>query len=305
MKKGSLSVRILLGTGLLIAGSASPVYAADPTFTGITAGPAGPVTQVDPAIPAGYAELKASQLAAVESGQLSVAGLRAKKTGSGAGLVAQAHATPLTAICVNGYPCVWSFPDPGLHQMRTYYCVVAFVQSVAKWDLDGSYITMGTGSQLGGQDVIYGALGSNTVNIDVRGLSWINTQFRNRSYGFSYVAVKPTSAYTFMNYVRADVYAFAEMNYVRVNLGSGSYGKWVSGGLHATGSTGYNDTAGTATSYDPYALRNGDGTCAQPSSGHNPSYSSSQTLGCTWTMPQANYFFAMDTSGAGTNPVWY
>jgi hypothetical protein len=241
--------------------------------------------------------LKASQLAAVEAGQLSAAGLRATKTGSGSGLVAQTQVTPLVAFC-GSYPCVWSFPNPGLHQMRNYYCVVAFVQSVAKWDLSSSYLTMGTGSQLGGQDVIYQALGSNTVNIDVRGLSWINTQFNNHSYSFYYVAVKPTST-SFMNYIRFDIYSYVEMNYVRVNLSSGSYGGWSSGGLHATGSTGYNDTAGTVTSYDPYALRNSNGTC------RNTSYSSSQTLGCTWTMLQNRYYYAMDQSGAGTLPVWF
>jgi hypothetical protein len=183
--------------------------------------------------------------------------------------------------------------------MRTYYCVVAFVQSVAAWDLSSSYTKMGTSSQRGGQDVIYAALGSNTVNIDVRGLSWINTQFSNHSYSFYYVARYPSSVSDFMSYVRYDIYLYYEMNYVRVNLSSGYYGGWTSGGLHATGSTGYNDTASTVTSYDPYALRNSNGTC------RNTSYSSSQTLGCTWTMPQTNYYYAMDTSGAGTLPVWY
>lgn len=102
-----------------------------------------------------------------------------------------------------------------------------------------------------------------------------------------------------MNYVRSDIYSFVEMNYVRVNLSYGYYGGFSSGGLHATGSIGYNDSSGTVTSYDPWSLRGSSDACT------STSYSYSQTLGCSWTMPQTNYFLAMDRSGAGTNPVWW
>jgi hypothetical protein len=135
----------------------------------------------------------------------------------------------------------------------------------------------------------------------VRGLAWINTQFSNHSYSFYYVARKPTSVSDFMSLVRIDIYLYVEMDFVRVNLSSGYYGDWRSGGFHATGSTGYNDTAGTVTSYDPYSLRSSNGTCSSPSYG-DPT---KQTLGCTWTMRQAYYYYAMDKSSGGGLPVWY
>ena len=305
MKKGNCFwLGFLLGTALLVATSASPVFAGDPTFTGITAAPSGQLTQVDPAIPAGYAQQKAAELAAIDSGQLSPAGLAATKTGSGSGVAAQTQAAPLVATCVNGYPCVWYFTSPGLHQMTTIYCVVAFVQSVGRWDLSSWYLDMGTGEQLLAQNQIYAALGSNTINIDTRALPWINTQFSNYSYRFRYDPINPTSEPTFMNYIRMDIYTFVEMNYVRVNLSSGDYGGWKSGGLHATGSTGYNDNTGLVTSYDPYSTRNTDGTCKSTSYGGSGS-GAGPYWGCTWTMLQTNYYLAMDTSGGSDYPLWY
>jgi hypothetical protein len=224
--------------------------------------------------------------------------VRATKTGTGYLVSAQLAVTPL-ATCVDGYPCSSGFQNPGLHEMRNTYCVVAFVQSTATWDLSSSYLTMGTGSQKGGQDKIYAALGSNTINIDVRALSWMNSQFKSKSYSFMYIPQYPKTATAFMALIRADIAHYTEMSYVRVALSSGAYGGWKKGGLHATGSTGYDDSAGRVTSYDPFALTSSNGTCS------GTSYSSTQTKGCTWSMPQANYFVAMDRSGAGTLPVWW
>lgn len=305
-----LGLRAMVCAVALVAGVASPTYAADPTlsdgasasFTGISVVPGGQSAQVDSGIPAGYAQLKASQVASFEAGRNPAKSLAGVKTGSGSKtLLLQATVSPMASTCVGTYPCAAGFTSwlPSLHQMRTIYCVVAFAQTVANWDLATGYKTMGTGSQLGGQDVIYQALGSNTINIDKRALTWINQQFANYGYGFRYVALYPTSTAAFMSLVRADVVLYVETNYVRVNLSYGRYGGFSSGGLHATGTTAYDDNNGLVTSWDPWSLRNTDGTC------QSTYYSSSQTSGCVWKMTQANYFLAMDRSGAGTLPVWF
>lgn len=306
----SLGLRAMVCAVVLVAGGNSPTFAADLTasdgasanFTGISVVPRGQRAQIDPGIPAGYAQLKAAQVASFEAGQIPAKSLARVKTGSGSKtLLLQATISPMVSTCVGTYPCAAGFTSvfPSLHQMRMTYCVVAFSQTVASWDLSTSYRTMG-GSQRAAQDAIYQALGSSTINIDKRALTWINQQFTRYGYGFSYVAEYPTSTADFMRMVRADVVLYVETNYVRVDLSSGRYGGFSTGGLHATGTTAYDDNNGIVTSFDPWSLRNNtNGIC------QSTYYDKNQTSGCVWTMTQANYFLAMDRSGAGTLPVWY
>jgi hypothetical protein len=306
--------------GILLAVTlGSPVYAADPnstgayTGTGVAVGSGGSAVSVPTGIPAGYAERKASQFAEFAAGRpASQPIVRPVKRGVGAtgsGTTTPPGIQPAVSCPVGGYPCYFTIVTwfPSLHQMRTYYCVVAFVQTVAYWDLGSSFLTMGTGSQLGGQDWLYNnALygGDHGPGVwDPNALNWINSQFSSRGYGFYYLPVLPGDTPSFMSYVRFDMYYYhpdAETNYVRVALSSGEYGGWTSGGLHATGTEGYSDNTGTVLSYDPYDTRNSDGTCTQ-----SISYSYSQTSGCYWNMPQSNYFYAMDTGSNGTLPLWY
>jgi hypothetical protein len=306
----------VVGSSLTISG----VAAADPTSlsgststytgTGVAVVPGGSATDVATGIPTGYAELKASQFAAFVAGKTPAQAIvPPTKRGSGAiDFGAGTLVNPMATTCVGGYPCVVSITAylPSKHEMRTYYCVVAFIQTVAVWDINTSYLTMGTGSELGGQDVLYGQMngGSNGPGVwDPYALSWINSKFSSIGYGFYYLPVAPNSTYLLMNYIRFDLQHLVpdrETNYVRVYLSNGGYGGWQSGGFHATGSAGYNDTTGTVTSYDPWSYHlSGSSTC------YSTYYSSSQPDGCFWTMPQANYFQAMDTSGNGTLPVWY
>jgi hypothetical protein len=311
-----------VGAALLVAVVAScmsiaSVAAADPnsagstsiyTGTGEAVVPGGTAVSVDAGVPAGYAQLKASQFAAFVAGKpLRI--VSPTKLGSGAMTTSEgALVQPMSSTCVNGYPCVVSITSylPTMHEMRTYYCVVAFIQTVAVWDINTSYRTMGTGSELGAQDVLYGQMngGSHGPGVwDPDAKNWINSKFSSTGYNFYYLPVFPVSTSYFMYYLRFDLYGLypdQETNYVRVLLSNGGYGGWTSGGLHATGSAGYNDTTGTVTSYDPWSYHlSGSSSC------YSTYWSSSQTDGCFWTMAQANYFQAMDTSGNGTYPVWF
>ncbi len=295
----------------------SSVAAADPNAsganiasyagTGVAVGPGG-LTNVGDGIPAGYAELKASQFASFVAGKTPAqVVVHPIKRGSGATDVGpRTDVHPMSACGL--YPCAVSITGylPTKHEMRTYYCVVAFIQTVAVWDINTSYLTMGTGSELGGQDVLYGQMygGDHGLGVwDPHALSWMNSKFSSIGYGFYYVDVWPADSSDLMQYIRFDLAALVpdrETNYVRVYLSNGGYGGWQSGGFHATGSAGYDDLAGTVTSYDPWSYHvSGSSSC------YSTYYSSSQLDGCFWTMPRANYFQAMDTSGNGTNPVWY
>lgn len=74
--------------------------------------------------------------------------------------------------------------------------------------------------------------------------------------------------------------------------------------LHATGTTGYNDTAVTVSSYDPLAAgpNKVGGVCT------SSSYSSTADWACQWTLTQANYYLAIDRSTSisdATNPLWW
>jgi hypothetical protein len=288
------------------AAAKQPLASGDPTAsggTGVAVWP-GVAPTVATGIPAGYAELKASQVAALAAGKApghSVERGNKKGTGQASAIV---NAT-LGSTCYGNYPCAYSIVGwfPAYHQMQPYYCVVAFVQSVAAWDISPYYQTMGTGSQLGAQNLIYSQMNGGRFGpgvYDPYALSWINARFSAAHYSFFYVPVWPTSTSAFMSYVRLDLATFVESNYVRVNLAYGQYGGYGSGGLHATGTLAYNDSAGTITSYDPFASRNSDGSCG------STYYSYSQTKGCYWTMSQSRYYLAMDKgSGDGTSPVWY
>jgi len=289
--------------GVLVgpAAAKSPGSPGAPT-TGVAVPSGGKPATIATGVPAGYAALKASQLAAVAAGKSPAqAVVHGNKMGPNPMTV-----TPnLGSACVGSFPCAFSILNsfPNLHEMQPYFCVVAWVQSVAVWDLGSYYLTMGTGSQLGGQNVLYSQLNGGIYGLgvyDPYALSWINSKFSSAGYPFYYVAVKPSTIASFMYDVRFDLAWYYETNYVRVNLAYGYYGGFGSGGLHATGTLAYSDTAGTVTSYDPYSLRSSDGSCA------NTSYSYSQTKGCSWTMSQTRYFLAMDTgSNDGTSPVWY
>lgn len=68
---------------------------------------------------------------------------------------------------------------------------------------------------------------------------------------------------------------------------------------HATMAVGYNDSAGTIRSYDPYASPSGS-SCTAPSSTLN-------NWGCNWTIPTGRYYTALDKAldDGQTAPVWY
>jgi hypothetical protein len=266
---------------------------------------------VDTGIPAGYATLKASQFTSFVAGKPVQAIVHPTKRGSGVSDVGSGTLiSPMTSTCVGTFPCVVSIVSylPSQHELRQYYCVVAFIQTIAVWDFGTSYLTMGTGTQLGGQDVLYGQMhgGSNGLGVyDPWALSWINSKFSSIKYMFYYVPVSPSSTGSLMSYIRFDLAAYApdrESNYVRVDLENGGYGGFSGGGgvrLHSTGSAGYDDLNGTVTSYDPWSHRSSNGMC------DSTYWSSSQPAGCFWTMAPANYFQAMDRTGNGTSPVWY
>ncbi len=280
---------------------------------------------MDIGVPAGYAQLKQAQLTAMAAGKLPVQSVvRATKTGAGAAQ-STTSAGPMVATCNGTYPCVLSLPFPGFHQKTQYYCLVAFVQSVAFWDLSNSYMTMATGTIRGAQDKIYGTNLSNGIRAffpddaelghiganDYKALAWINGQFSSHSgYTFRYVAVKPIDVSSFMWYVRYDVDLYAEVNYVRVDLSTYAY-RWGQSvdkhgnhPLHATAASGYDDNAGTVISYDPFAYgpNRVGGSCT------SASYSNVADWGCVWTITQVNYFRAMDRSASlndATASVWY
>ena len=196
-------------------------------------------------------------------------------------------------------------------------CVVAFVQSVAAWDLSSSYKYWGGASSVrGAQDNLYngplkgGSTGSPGV-VDTNALSWVNAQFSSHSYGFYYLGGWPSNSGGFMNLVRMDTYGYDEVNYVRVDLSSYNYA-WGQGvdakgrhPLHATGATGYNDPAGTVTSYDPFSY--GSGEKSGPSSACSSAwFTMSYTWGCNWTLSQNNYYLAMDKGTSYPDePMWY
>ncbi len=319
---------LALGLSVTVTGvTVGPVMAAnpdstttEPTYegTGIAVGPTS--QPVDLLISPADIKAKEDQLAAVKSGK-GHAMLQNRKLGGGASL-AQDGLTPMAA-CADGYPCSSSVASwfPGLHQKTNYYCLVAFVQSIAYWDVNTSYKTYGTASIRAAQDKIYGTNLGNGIRAyypddlthkganDYKALAWINGKFATISYTFKYVHVMPTSTASMMGYIRMDIYDWMEANYVRVDLSTYKY-KWgqpVSNGvhpLHATGTTGYNDTAVTVSSYDPLAAgpNKVGGVCT------SSSYSSTADWACQWTLTQANYYLAIDRSTSisdATNPLWW
>lgn len=255
---------------------------------------------------------KQSQLAAIEAGvRVSIA--PGKKTGAGANATQASQAMTAAATCVGTYPCIYAVPFAGFHQKTNYYCLVALVQSVAYQDLEYTYVYMGTGSVAGAQNKIYPLIGGSGTKgaIDSRALTWINQQFAAYSYGFHYLATLPANAAGFMNMVRWELNVPFEANHVRIDLTSYKYAwgqKANSDGthpVHATAATGYNDSTGKVTSYDPFAYSAGEkggpgSTCT------SSSYSSTADWGCNWTILQGNYYLAMDKTGTSANyPMWY
>jgi hypothetical protein len=295
--------------------SSSVAYAADPNavapvYTGTGTGIAIPIGSggpaVDDGVPAAYKQLKDAITAEIEAGTFTAQPVsRGIKIGIGAALSTGA-VQPMYTTCVDGFPCSFDITSffPGMHEQTTIYCVVAAVQSFAVFDLGTSYETMGTGSVIKAQDAIFAALHGNKSGVDdIYALPWINAQFSSHGYTFYYYAVKPTSTSTFMSFVREDLWGFLEANYVRVSLANGGYGKFTSGGLHATEATGYDDNAGTVTSYDPWSKRSSSSNAACTSTAYG-----SGTWGCYWVMPQAKYYQAMDKEATGNGiqaPLWY
>jgi hypothetical protein len=208
-------------------------------------------------------------------------------------------------------------PYVGYHQKTNYYCLVAVVQSIAARDLGTSYEKMGTTSIRGGQDKIYGTNLSNGIRAyypddiskghvgasDPKGLAWINTQFKNKGYGFSYLGNRPTSVSDFMGRLTYDNYFSDEMTYVRVDLTVG-YRGWKqaknadgSHPEHATMAAGYDNGAKTVASFDPFSW-SASGKC-------QTGYSSSPDRGCKWTITQSSYYTSMDKYVTSELPVWY
>ncbi len=317
---GRRFLAVLLMATVVSGATVSGVVAAGPDSVdgnGVTQGGTGVEIwvgsnppNVDLGIPSGYAALKMSQFASFVAGKPASVVIPTKKGSGAKDTVTRAVLAPMTATCRNGYPCVVSITPwlPTKHESRTIYCVVAFIQTIAIWDINTSYQTTTYSAQVARQDSLYSQLhgGSNGPGVyDPYALSWINNQFSVTGYPFYYLPILPASFSDFIDYLHYDLqglYPDRESNYVRVNLANGGYGGFSSGGglrLHATGSAGYDDTAGTFTSYDPWSHRSSSGMC------DTTYWSSSQLPGCFWTMPQSNYFQAMDTSGNGTGPVWF
>lgn len=316
----------LCAAGILGCTSASSVLAADPASavqsaasysgTGIAVGNGGIST--DLGIQAQYAQLKEAQLAALDAGTLSVSSLApAKKMGAGA---TDLPAAPLTSAAAP--MAIVSQEFPGFHQKTNYYCLVAFVQSVAYWDLDDYFMEMGQGSILGAQNKIYGTNLTNGIReyypdtgtkkgaSDAKAIAWINKNFLSYGYGFSYVAISPTSTSDFMNAIRLDNGLWYEVNYIRIDLTTYKYA-WGqaknSDGthpLHATAATGYNDTAGTVTTFDPFSYSSAE-LSGPYSSCTSHSFNSTPNWGCVWTLTQGNYYSAVDRWDTDTKPMWY
>jgi hypothetical protein len=313
-------VRALVCASVLAIATTSLAFAKDPdegnvagySGTGISSG-SGPAYVPPPEV----VEKKVADLQAyLRNGTVPVRGL---KTGAGSRTVA-ALAAVSPAYASSAYLSYF----PGFHQKRTYYCLVAMVQSVAYFDLEGQwYEFLGTNGTLPAQDKIYNGYtdpdGTNEPGIratnpqdlpgsyDTLAIQWINRQFSRYQYGFIYVSVSPSSQTDFLNEIHFDVAGSYEGAYARVDLSktrNAGYMWYQAPGAkgdidHATMAVGYNDSAGTIRSYDPYASPSGS-TCTAPSS-------TGYLWGCNWTISTARYFYGLDSSlQTGQNgPVWY
>jgi hypothetical protein len=307
----------LCAAALLVGLVSSPVLGADPNADGsATASANGTGISVaggaDSAVAPALVQQKYAQLQAyVRSGGLPT---RAAKSGAASSqaqaMAARAVISPLyaTSRYLSWYP--------GFHQKTTYYCLVATVQSIAYFDLESQwYYGLGTGSILGAQNKIYngyydpdghynpGIISSAPPGAsDAKAIAWMNTQFSRYGYSFYYVAVTPSSQGAFMAEIRFDVSDY-EAAYVRVDLStpSGTGYMWYQASgprghiLHATLAVGYDDSAGTVRSYDPFTHTT--------SSGCSTYYSSSYDWACNWTITQTRYWRGMDrTVGI---PLWF
>jgi hypothetical protein len=208
---------------------------------------------------------------------------------------------------------------PGFHQKTNYYCLVAMVQSMAFNDLDNWYNYMGTGTITGAQDKIYnggytdpdgtaetGIKATRAADLpgsyDTLAIAWMNKQFSRYHYSFVYAGQTPASQSVLSTSIHYDVSGYREPTYVRVDLSSNKY-KWYSAPdpvkghkLHATAAVGYNDSASTINSYDPYASPSGSSCSAPSSTGNNK--------GCNWPILLSQYFNAMDRT-VTWSPVWF
>jgi hypothetical protein len=300
---------------VLAALVASPALAADGTAANESAFTTGVVTvsgggAIPANVPVAYIQLKQSQLAALASGTLTPQSIiRSAKLGSGSTLQFSANAVSpmsnLSSITIN---------FPGFHQMTTWYCVVAFVQSVLFWDVSPSYRYYGGASTLTqGQNNLYNGPLKGTKKDGVKdpvALSWIDGQFSSNGYAFFYLGAWPSNAAGFMNMIRLDTNDYYEANYVRIDLTTYDYawgqGKNPDGShpLHATGGVGYDDSAGTVTSYDPFSYSPAEKGLPGTACTSNW-FTSSYEWGCNWTLSQDRYYLAMDKQTSGDDPMWY
>jgi hypothetical protein len=284
-------VRAFAASLVLAVVTSSAVLAADPTaspqidedYNGISIDTSS--VTVDPGYTSADAAAKERQLRDFLSGKQKPT--KGKKTGAGKGNV-----TPLAAMC-GSYPCsnrLWYNGNTyiGFHQQDKLWCLVALLQSIGWYDLSTNYETLGTGSVKGAQSKILSGYPSSKDALITTGggatdklaLPWINARMKDAGYLWLYVGAKPTTVTAFMNYAHFDVSA-AEMMYVRVDLENGHNG-WKSPHdgllhLHATGLIGYDDTAGTVISYDPYNKRiaSSTGQCTL-------GWAGTATWGCAW-----------------------
>jgi len=122
--------------------------------------------------------------------------------------------------------------------------------------------TMGTGSVIKAQDAIFAALHGNKSGVD--------DHLRAPLDQCPVLESRGNLLYYAVNNVDVDVHELRAggplglpgSQYVRVSLANGGYGKFTSGGLHATEATGYDDNAGTVTSYDPWSKRSSSSNAA-------------------------------------------
>lgn len=208
---------------------------------------------------------------------------------------------------------------PGFYQKTTYWCLPAVVQSIAYFDLEGEwYYDLGSGSISGAQSKIYNGYtdpdgtaepaikvgGSVLGSDDTKALAWINRQFSRYGSSWFYVGAKPTSVTSLMNNVHYDVASEYEPTYIRIDLAtkSGTGYMWYqapnadgSHPEHATLAVGYNDSASTMVSYDPFSHL-ASGACSH-------AYNSSNNTGCNWTITQSRYFNGMDRI-LSASPTW-
>jgi hypothetical protein len=317
--KANLGLRALFCGAVLAVGVVSPALAADPnaadaqtsTFVSGVSDNGTDYSGVTPAM----VKAKEAQLQTyLNHGTMAP---RYVKTGAAA-KAASAMSASLVASPMYAASSVLSW-YPGFYQKTTYWCVPAVVQSIAYFDLEGEwYYDLGSGSISGAQSKIYNGYtdpdgtvepaikvgGSVLGSDDTKAIAWVNRQFKQYASTWFYLAVKPTSQTDLMNKVHYDVASEYEPTYIRVDLAtaSGTGYMWYqapgSGGTHpehATLAVGYNDSASTMQTYDPFSHPSGS-SCSH-------AYNVANNWGCNWTITQARYYKGMDRI-LGT-PVWY